>query len=416
MKTPGLFENLALLVLCIGLSAIGAPVAFADDASNAANAQQLAASDKIDAAITAAAKTAQSATKAADLDDPITSLAQLQEATGQQGRDGRLQHVRQFLLSWQDYLAYVEQGNFPDALKTLQSAKDNDESFLIPRSHILAAIGTLSHRPPPQTKPSAQEPASQPTADAIKTILAKTTTLDAIPAAQDALAGLQPRAKSDHDSDNPCTATANELAAIFRAYQCYKAGLPCKLSFKPENDEAFTNTLPLRIQLLRLVIPQILGMDPGSKPDPNESIQKYLNRTMAAARQSGDAHLIGRVQELQDALDGNQGSSAPSLAFLNNLQAAHNQEAAGQFTPAVISYEATLASGGNLAPTEAIGARLDAIKKGHPQEYDKAMQLFLTNPPPGPGPYSTVHPADGIIIPGNALGKPAASAAPAQIP
>ena len=419
MKTPGLFENLALLTVCFSLTTIGSPLAFADDESTASNALQQAATAApatIDAAVAAAAKAAQSATKAADLDETINNLFHLQEAIGQQARDGRLQRVHQFLLSWQDYLAYAEQGNFLDALKTLQSAKENDESFVIPRSRILAAIGTLAHRSTLQTRSATQQAARELPTDAIKTILAKAATLDAIPAAQDALDRLQPRTNPVDDSNNPYAATTNELAAIYRAYQCYKAGLPCKLSFKPQNEDAFTSTLPLRIQLVRLVIPQILGIEPNSKPDPNESIQKYLNRTMAAACQSGDGHLIGRVQELQDALEGNQTGSATSLAFLNTLQAARNQEAAGQFTPAVISYEATLASGGNLAPTEAIGARLDAVKKDHPQDYDKGMQLFLANPPSSPSPYITMHSADGIIIPGDALGEPTASATQAKAP
>ena len=64
------------------------------------------------------------------------------------------------------------------------------------------------------------------------------------------------------------------------------------------------------------------------------------------------------------------------------LLAAQNQEEAGQWMLAVISYQRGLRFGGEYVSPRGIGTRLDAIKAAHPAEYDQGLQWFLANVPP----------------------------------
>ena len=61
---------------------------------------------------------------------------------------------------------------------------------------------------------------------------------------------------------------------------------------------------------------------------------------------------------------------------------ANNQEIAGQYSLAVLSYEQALASGTDLVPPKIIGERLAAIKADHLQEFQQGLDLYLTPPTP----------------------------------
>ena len=246
----------------------------------------------------------------------------------------------------------------------------------------------------------------------------KTKSLDAIPAALDALTELQRQPGSSNNYNDPVVVTRNELKTILQAYHAYQAGLPCQLPVRPNTSnpgtvEASDAVLPLRVEVLLLTAPRILNVGENLKPTAGETIDKYLVRVMADAQERADAGLIGRVRELQDVLSGKQNTGS-SLGFLQTLLAAQNQEVAGQFAPAVISYQLTLKTGGELVPAKAIGQRLDGIKAAHPEDYEKGLQLFLSNQTPAyPRGYSgNMQPANTVTIPEPIPGKPAVSPSP----
>ena len=387
------------------------------NAERAAKDQEFAA--RIDAAITAASKAVQDAKKPADLDETLSSLARLQEqgdgrySDRYRARIDKVQNARQFVVRWQDYLANLDSGNLQQAIQNLQNASNENSANMIPRSEILAKIEELT-----KAKQGGSGQGQETLAQKISKILDKTKSLDAIPAAIDALNELQRQLGSSNNYNDPVVATRNELKSILQAYRAYQAGIPCQLPARPngsnpETVEASTAVLPLRVELLLLTAPRILNVGENLKPAAGETMDKYLARVMADAQERADAGLIGRVRELQDSLSGKQ-NMGNSLGFLQTLLAAQNQEAAGQFAPAVISYQLTLKSGGELVPAKAIGLRLEGIKTAHPEDFEKGMQLFLNNQTPSyPRGYSgNMQPSNTVTIPGPLPGNPAVSPSP----
>ena len=391
------------------------------NAERAAKDQELTA--RIDVAITAASKAVRDAKKPADLDETLSSLARLQEqgdgrySDRYRARIDKVRNARQFVLRWQDYLSNLDSGNLQQALQNLQNVSNENAAEIIPRSEILAKIVELS-----KGKQGGSGQAQQTPAQKIREILDNTKSLDAIPAAIDALAEFQrlPGSSSNNYND-PAVATKRELTSILQTYRAFQVGVPSQLTVRPnqsnpETIEAFEAVLPLRVELLHLTAPQILAVGENLKPAADETVQKFLGRVMADAQERADARLIGRVKELQDSLSGKQNTGAP-IAFLQTLLAAQNQEAAGQLVPAVISYQITLRTGGELVPAKAIGARLEAIKAAHPEDYEKGMQLFLSNQIPAQTQnYGNMQQSNTITVPGSIAGKPAVSPSPATTP
>jgi hypothetical protein len=75
--------------------------------------------------------------------------------------------------------------------------------------------------------------------------------------------------------------------------------------------------------------------------------------------------------------------SGPNIAVgVDDLLAGINQEAAGQYALAVVSYQNALKVSDTTIPAKFIGARLAAIKKDHSEDYDDGMRT-LTSPPAG---------------------------------
>ena len=376
-------------------------------------AKEQALHEQVDTAISGAAKAIQGSKTAADLDESLDNLAHLQERLEVQNSGStpllmnKVRNTRQFVISWQDYIANRDEGNTQQALQNLQNIANSNITDLIPRSEVLARMDTL-----PKSNQKGPEQQDLPT-QKVKEILDKTSSLDGIPATIAELTVLQGVSGVAISWLNPqIISIKDQLTSILQSYREYQTGLPSQLTFQsnPQANDGYIATLPLRVELLRLVIPQVLGVDENQKPIAGETIQKYLDRLMDSARQTADAKLISRIREVQDKLGGRQ-NYGNSPAFLQPLLAAQNQLEAGQFTPAVLSYEVTLKNGGDLVPAEAIGKHLEEIKKTHPEDYETGMHLFLNNQYPVSQNNSSPmrQPVVTVTIPGSPLGKPVSS-------
>ena len=352
--------------------------------------KEAAAVAHFQALIESASKAVRAATKPADLDATLRNLSLGDLADrGSFGPNvnaerSRVETARQFVVYWQDYLASREWSDTRTAIQKLESAS-NLKIELLPRSEILARLGELK-----KTK-------SLTPGERIAEIMGRTKSLEAIPAAINALLALE---QEQGGLSGPIIFLRGELAAISGAYQEYKNGFPTTFSIKhfsnqPNEADPVRLTQSLRLELLFVVLPRVLGVDENLKPNRDETMQSYLDRIISQAAETLDARLLLRAREFQNALSGER---QMDLTALQPLLAAQNQDVAGQFAPAVASYQMALKIGGDLVPAKSIGARLEAIKTSHPAEYAQGMEQFLKNPPSFP--YRGGSSSSTIAIPG----------------
>jgi hypothetical protein len=137
----------------------------------------------------------------------------------------------------------------------------------------------------------------------------------------------------------------------------------------------------LRGELAKVLLPRALNLPAGAKPKESETADTFLNRIVTEAVARQDYVLAARARSVQFSLmhtaeNINQGDRARQEA-LDTFITAHNQEAAGQFTLAVASYEKALTKGNDLVPPKVIGERLDAIKRQHPKEFEQGFNDFV---------------------------------------
>jgi hypothetical protein len=351
---------------------------------------------KIRAVLASASTAVKTARKPVDLDGTIRDLRNLAEQPQQsespeiREESRKAQNARQFVLVWQDYLAADAAGNAQRAQQALQNAS-GIATDLMPRSQILSRADEISKR----KSADPAEPARQ--------IAAKIKSLDDIPGALDALAALEPKPGiSAGDYQGLVETLRLELSRISQVYREYQAGLPTSLQISgfdapTRNEETFRIILPLRVQLLRTILPRALEVDEKLQINPDEPIRGYLDRVAAIAFEKGDLRLLVRARDMRNKLDGVLLSN-DTLSVSQSLLAGLNQEEAGQWAAAVVSYETALKYGADVVPAKHIGERLEKMKAAHPREFEQGFQRFMTGLQslrPNPAPNA----ADKIAIP-----------------
>ena len=369
----------------------------------------------IDAKIENIKDVVRTAKKPEDLDALIGSSAPDFRGEGQYNNEAlrqkyqQLRQMQQFVLRWQDYLFADGKGQSEQAASVLRDLINQNNVSIIPRSQLLAMSGSATLPHSIATQPSSATSASAPEApgDGIRKIVEPLKQLDDIPKALDALSLLQKNPGFNFRPWNdPIAATMADLTAIYQAHVQHKAGLPVQFTMTTGTDTLASVTLPLKTQLLREALPDILGT---SEPlHDGESIETYLSREMQAAQQAMDVALILRIQGLKAGL-GEKDEEANEKEFAVTLNAALNQDQAGQYLLALISYQTALKNGGALAPAKEIGARIEAIKAAHPEDYQTAMKILL-NALPASSPTSRPQSAAPIMR------GPAPTSAPISIP
>lgn len=335
------------------------------------------------------------ARNAVDLDVAIHDLRNLTDYQASAFREIRdelqkAQNARQFVMFWQDYLAAEAAGNMERAVRALQNAS-SVTTDLIERSQILAWVEEASKR----KNPGPNEPARQ--------IMAKVKTLEDIPGALDALAALEPKpGTAAGDYRELVESLRLELSRISQVYREYQAGLPITFQIKGfdaplANEETFRTVLPLKVQLMRTILPRALEVDQNLQPSPEEPIRGCLDRVAAFAFEKGDLRFFVRARDLRNKLDGILLSSA-SASVSQSLLAGLNQEEAGQWASAVVSYETALKYGADVIPAKHVGERLERIKAAHPREFEQGFQRFMSGLQPVP-PNHVADPTDTIVVP-----------------
>jgi len=101
---------------------------------------------------------------------------------------------------------------------------------------------------------------------------------------------------------------------------------------------------------------------------------------MTEAEEKNDWDIYRKALSIKDRLD-HRGAFEfrviTPFILLDSFLAAWNQETAGQYAPAVISYQLALRVPSDSVPVKIIAEHLAAIQRDHPKEYEEGMQLYL---------------------------------------
>lgn len=336
-----------------------------------------------------AGQTVREAKSPADLDGIVAELGKARQRTdrGRTSEDVRaaasqIEPTLQFAVQWQNYLSANSTGNIQAAQEALRSLSNSNQASLIPRSEILRRLAM-----PVTAKAASADPEIPSPSETVEAILAKTTSLDAIPQAIAALRKAQD-GQSGYGRSDLANSVIQALSPIDKTYQDYKAGLATNLEISPNYGNSLQvgndTVARLKAQLLLVLIPRYVGAPEATRAKPGEDVAGFLDRITQEARSRGDVPVAVRSREaLRLLLRGNSFSSG-DIAALSAFVSAQNQETAGQYALAVVSYQNALKGGSDTVPAKVIGERLASIKADHPKEFDEGMDLFLHPPVQSP--------------------------------
>ncbi len=329
------------------------------------------------------------ATKPSDLDGILVELQKYQNqgyATENEGPQLSQQTnmAYQFATGWQDYLSHVANGNVEQACNDLRNLAQNGYGItIVPRSRILELMNTTAKVPANPSANSQVAPGSS--APSLDGILDQVKTLDQMEGALKQIDALNLPPGSDQ------TQTIRTLQNYVQCYHDIQAGLPANLELGngipalPGHED-----ITRKIWLLAL---QTLFPTFKEAPLPDEKPLDFVNRVIAYFAGREDWDLLKKALETKDSITKSTqfGLYAPDPASgLNSLISALNQEAAGQYSLAVVSYETALKSPSLDIPAKMIGEKLAAIKKDHPDDFKTGYQETVLPTMTAPYPYSNM--------------------------
>ena len=211
---------------------------------------------------------------------------------------------------------------------------------------------------------------------------------------------------------NPVDPDLTALVSPSSAYAEYKAGLPIQPQpFFRSPSISNVRIVQLRAELARLLLPRLLNLPAETRPAAGETVNDFIERVVREAVAKEDFGLAGRAKAGQASFaygvqDGPSAAERRRQAAIDDLVTAHDQETAGQFTLAVISYERALACSNDIVPPQFIAKRLAALKKEHPAEFQDGLNQYMTpnrtyvgnGPPPVNTPPPVRFPSGGKPI------------------
>ncbi len=327
---------------------------------------------KANAALAEAPAAVNHARKASDLDGILDVLKALQSTHGgAPDVTPKLSSTVLFITQWQDYLSAAGAKNWPEAQSALRMILNNrqiETPSFFPRSEILARYEVALHD-------GAEPPigSSEPVGTDPEPIFKKIQKVDDI---SDALMLLDelgaPPGGQPWDW--------SELVTLEKARADLVSGITVTVDLQkamtmPDWGDTLSRIIAME---LLAILPHYLGTAITSPPQDKETLTAYLERIADMADASGNLAMLQRVVAVQVALgtarDG--GPSSGTQQFLAGL----SLDAAGQYAPAVISYENALKNPDRFLPVKIVGARLAAIKAAHPDDFATGLNNFLTPP------------------------------------
>ena len=337
-------------------------------------AQSLAA--KANTALDQARIAVTHAQKAADLDAILTTLTHLTNPAsqayafdpGSQQLFNQLSLAQQFVSAWQSYLSASAAGRTDEARQSLERLLDSpqfDSLDYFRRSKLLALRDGG-----PSAAASLKTPAEQ--AD---DILEQVKSFDDLSTALNKIA-LIPNQPMDFAG----------IRVLQQAIYDAGAGLPVTLDIEGAMTNNYYGDNFSRITAIEFLalLPYYFDTQDSDPPKKGETLNVYLDRLATTTDNADNLALLQRVLATKIAVTRGHPIvfGTPPAIFLAGL----SQEAAGQYAPAVVSYEKSLQDFDPLVPVQLVGHRLAAIKAAHPDEFSQGMTTFLTPPEPSRDP------------------------------
>ena len=399
-----------------------------DEIRTEREAQEKTTLSNVQEALGRAGKAVLDSKKPADLDKSITELGKFR-LRGERGQSSeavrtafnQVEPTLQFVTQWQNYLSAVETGNSQAAQEALRSLSNSNGLSLIPRSEILKLLALSKPDKSGQDAPEQSLPV-----EAVEKILSETKTLADMEATLKKLRKLQESRTGSNRMDF-INSLIQSLQPIDKNYQDFKAGLAVNLESSQSNSggtELGNAVIPrLKAELMLLMLPRYVGAAEGTRAQPGEDVLQFLDRLSNEAKSRGDVGVAIRAREARRLLQRGSAISASDTAALSALISGQNQEAAGQYMLAVISYQTSLKSGSDLVPAKIIGERLAEIQSAQPKDFEAGMERFLSPPPvsryeggPGmqgrpygmPDPRADQQPRPALLIPPAPVTSPTA--------
>jgi tetratricopeptide (TPR) repeat protein len=293
----------------------------------------------------------------------------------------QLQGASRFVRSWQNYLVDKAAGNSQSAsndLRLLSEGGSMDTFSPIPRSDLLQL--------------EMKEAATASTSNMAKIQL---HSLDDVPSA---LAQIEMLQRTGGGYSQQMGSLQNALMNLESAYTSYQIGNftaalqqlnngPFGISGSFVNSQAsvaddgtFESVVKeiasLKNSLLLKIVQALLAMPNAPAPQPDEHAADYLERLAADRAQASDWNGLQQVLQVyqQLAMYNPQPWLTEDMAGLHAYLIGEKLEKAGENLDAIRSYRQALATLGKYFPAAPAAAKLDALKKAHPDLYQQAIQ------------------------------------------
>ncbi len=342
----------------------------------------------------AARKAVEQAQAPADLDATLSTLGNLRKELASEFQTSKmrpaqeeLNNAQRFVTLWQNYLVAKQAGNAPEAMESLRGLANSEGAALLPRSSILELLEKAKAAAKPAAPPEAEGVQGPAAYAELEKIAADTKSLDDLEGSMRRLREIRFGGQRNPDVSLAAQGFLMSLESINRSYQQYKAGLPVMVSMLPPESggggtgpgNAVSGPVLSRLtaDLILLTLPRYVGAPPDATAKPGESPQQLLTRLFQEAEARRDYPGMMRAAEARRTVLRVGSFSRADTDGFTSLLAAQNQEAAGQFLLAVVSYQAALNTGSDLVPAKVIGERLDALKRDHPEDFNAGMERFF---------------------------------------
>jgi len=346
-----------------------------DDRLNAERAEVAKAEDLLKRTV----ETAKDAKNPADLDEVLTALQHAQHSdlsmssSPQTGLLYQKMHdALTFVEKWQDYLSARIGGDKAAARRILEELlKHSNDAPFVTRSQLLALqreLSDTSHNP----------------ADLVLGIKSLEEMREVIMQLRPITTQMQMPGPGDSSHSMEAGDLLSSLSRLETPYREHLAGLPVQieplLTADGYEGDALGKLSELRAMLLKQVLPETLHLPKDSAPRDEETVSAFLSRVIGEAKEHDDLALAIQARNLRSSMAGGQPSARPDEVMLSAWQTGQSQEEAGQYFLAVDSYQKTLASGSDMTPAKTIGARLNAIREEHAEDYARAMERYAPSP------------------------------------